>query len=235
MSLSGVPFETTVPILVAAVSLALALATLITLVLNRVLRTWRRFRRLPVPRVSLTQSAFRFLVILVWLAVSAAVLFLAAFIQSYQRFTHHELAALVRSVPLDPAQRTMYLELTPMRDGQPQAPKTFEVRGDQWAVEGDILKWDDWLNFLGIHTMYRLTRVRGRYLAVEQERTLPPSVYSLVEEQERPQWRWLYRFGHKLKFVSAVYGNTVYTYPSERQVYEVYVTTSGFSVRVREE
>jgi len=43
------------------------------------------------------------------------------------------------------------------------------LRGQQWAVEGHILKWDDWLNLLGLQTMYKLTRVRGRYLRAEDE------------------------------------------------------------------
>jgi hypothetical protein len=51
----------------------------------------------------------------------------------------------------------------------PPASRQFLIRGDQWMIEGDILKWDDWLNFLGLETRYRLTRVRGRYVSTQQE------------------------------------------------------------------
>jgi hypothetical protein len=129
---------------------------------------------------------------------------------------------------------TLYLELTLIQDGEKMETRDFLINGDQWALEGDILKWDDWMNFLGIHTMYKLTRVRGRFINYQDEIEQTPSVYSLVEKEERPQWRWLYQYGHKLRFVSAVYGNTVYTFPSQEYIYEVYVTTSGFIARVRE-
>ncbi len=228
------PFETSLVILVAAVSLLLAVLTLFFLLFNGLARVVKRMRGRPIFYLSVTQITVRFVSVILWIAVSAAVLFLAAFIQSYERFTHKELVAEVRAVPLDSRAGTLYLELTPIRDGKRQPVRSFEIHGDQWALEGDILKWDDWLNFLGIHTMYKLTRVRGRYLNVQDELAQEPSVYSLVAEQERPEWRWLYKYGHRLRFVDAVYGNTVYTFPSEEQVFEVYVTTSGFSVEVRE-
>jgi hypothetical protein len=61
-----------------------------------------------------------------------------------------------------------------------------------------------------------------------------PTVYSLVENEKDPKWRWLHKYGHKLPLVTAVYGNTVFTYPSREKTYEVYVTTSGFMIQVEE-
>jgi len=62
-------------------------------------------------------------------------------------------------------------------------------------IEGEILKWQNWLNFLGLSTRYRLTRLRGRYLNVEAEINKPRSVYSLVAQENNPLWRHLYQFG----------------------------------------
>lgn len=228
------PFETSLLMIVASGSLALALLAFASLIVNRLYRTVKRLRRQPVKHISITQNSFRFVSAILWIAVSAAILFLAAFIQSYQRFTHKDLVAEVRCVPLEGNTPSMFLELTPINDGAAQKTHEFLLNGDQWALEGDILKWDDWLNFLGIHTMYKLTRVRGRYVNYQDEMSRTPSVFSLVQKEERPQWRWLYKYGHRLRFVSAVYGNTVYTYPSEENIFEIHVTTSGFIVQVRE-
>ncbi|MFQ6112741.1 MAG: hypothetical protein ACE5NG_01490 [bacterium] len=201
---------------------------------NRIRRTVQRIRRKEVKRISLTQNTFRLILILFWITVSAAGLFLAAFIQSYQSFTREELVASVRCVPFENKQR-MQMELTMTQQGQNGITRRFILNGDQWAVEGDILKWDNWMNFMGLHTMYKLTRVRGRFVTTREEVSHSPSAYSLVEKEEDPNWRWLYKYGHKLPFVTAVYGNTVFTYPSDEYVYEIYVTTSGFIAKIREE
>ncbi|RMF61178.1 MAG: hypothetical protein D6743_13900, partial [Calditrichaeota bacterium] len=227
------PFETSFIIILASISLALAVLTLLLMVIRGLVRTARRLARKELRYVSVSRNVFRFGLTFLWIAGSMAVLFLAAFIQSYHAFTREELVAEVRCVPLSDDGASMQLELTPVYAGKRGMPRTFILNGDQWALEGNILKWDDWLNFAGLHTMYKLTRVRGRYESYLDEVNQPPSVYSLVEREDDPRWRWLYKYGHRLRFVSAVYGNTVYTYPSEKYTYEIYVTTSGFIARVR--
>ncbi len=227
------PFKTTLAILLAAVSLSLAVLTLFFLLINRIRRIIRRVRFQHIRYITIAEHIFRFTLTFLWIAVSAAILFLAAFVQSYQSFTKQELVAEVRCVPLADGTDSMFMELTPVVDGKQQSPREFLLKGDQWALEGDILKWDDWLNFAGLHTMYKLTRIRGRYVDYQDEVSRKPSVYSLVEHESDPRWRWLYKYGHRLRFVDAVYGNTVYTYPSEKNVYEIYVTTSGFMVKVK--
>ena len=228
------PFEMSLVILLATTSLLLALLTFVFLLANRVRRTIKRLRFQQTRYLGIGQHVFRFSITFFWIAVSAAVLFLAAFIQSYRNFTKEELVAEVRCVPVQgDSAVTMHLELIPVSAGQRLSPRVFLLNGDQWALEGDILKWDDWLNFAGIHTMYKLTRVRGRYVDFEDEMNQKRSVFSLVEREDDPRWRWLYKYGHRLRFVDAVYGNTVYTYPLQDNAFEVYVSTSGFTVKIK--
>jgi hypothetical protein len=165
---------------------------------------------------------------------SAAALFLTAFMQSYQSFTKKELVAIVHSIPLGRESGGMMMELKLVKNGRIESAQEFMIKGDQWSIEGDILKWKDWLNFLGLHTMYNLSRVRGRYVDTQEEIQNTPTVYSLVDKEKDPVWRWLHKYGHKLPFITAVYGNTVFTYPSEEKTYEIYVTTSGFMLQVEE-
>jgi hypothetical protein len=124
----------------------------------------------------------------------------------------------------------MILNLATIESPQTASIQRYRLRGQQWSIEGHILKWDDWLNFIGLHTMYKLTRVRGRYLRTEDEMNKPATVYSLVTYEEDPRWRWLYEYGARLPFVEAVYGNTVFTFPSETKTFGIYVTTSGFMI-----
>jgi hypothetical protein len=124
----------------------------------------------------------------------------------------------------------MVLELTTRATPTTEQVRRYELRGQQWSVEGHILTWDPWLNFLGLKTMYKLTRVRGRYLRADEEMSKPATVYSLVANEEDPRWRWLYIYGPQLPFVQAVYGNTVFTFPVEGKTFAIYVTASGFMI-----
>ena len=221
-ALFDLPFEINIVIYVSLAGLVIGLLMFTFFVIGRLFKRSRR---------GATGGFLRFISILIWILCSAAVLFFAAFVQSYKTFTKKVLVAEVRSYPLADSEDSIYLEVTPI-DGDKKLPtKEFILKGNQWALEGDIIKWNDWVNFLGIHTQYKLTRVRGRYLNAEKEGSQAPTVFSLIEDEERPPWNWLYRYGHKLPFVQAVYGNTVYTFPSREHVYRIYVTTSGFSIQ----
>ena len=102
-------------------------------------------------------------------------------------------------------------------------------------IEGDILKWENWLNFLGLHTRYRLTRLTGHYVAIASEINEPRTVYSLADDEDHPLWRYLYQYGHQLPFVSSVYGNAVFQAAGGDNRYAIYVGTSGFIVRQKYE
>lgn len=221
------PLSINLFIYISLASLLLGIIALLFFIFNRIGRIFQR------KVVGLIRSVSIFALILIWIVFSAAGLFLASFIQPYRSFTNKELVAVVRCKPLDDKTNTMQMELRLVKNGETEKEGAFMLKGDQWAIEGDILKWDDRLSFLGLHAMYRLMRVRGRYIDVQNEIQNTPTVYSLVKDEGTPYWRWLYKYGYRLPFVTAVYGNTVFTYPSKEDDYEIYVTTSGFMAQVR--
>lgn len=224
------PFSGSVPIYIALGLLIVSLALLGIFLFKRVHRLILRLRRKPVPRAGIIASTLRLLLILLAISSSTALLFLLAFIQSYTAFTHRELTATVSCIPVPGVEDTMILELVTLESPTVGRSRQYRLRGQQWAIEGHILKWDDWPTFLGFRTMYKLTRVRGRYLRTEDELRKPTAVYSLVANEEESGWRWLYEYGARLPFVQAVYGNTAFTFPSETKTFLVYVTTSGFMI-----
>jgi hypothetical protein len=65
---------------------------------------------------------------------------------------------------------------------------------------------------------------------IEQART----IHSLVDDENDPFWRYLYRYGPQLPFVSTVYGNAAYQVSGENKHYLIFVGTSGFVVREKE-
>jgi hypothetical protein len=226
----NLPFSGSIPIYVALALLIIGLALLLGFIYRRTHRIIRRLRGKPVARLGIIPSTLRLLFILLVIAISAALIFLSAFIQSYTAFTHRKLVAMVHCTPVEGTKDEMVLWLMTFESPTVGYLSHHRLRGQEWAIEGHILKWDDWLNFIGRHTMYRLIRVRGRYLLAKDETTKPATAYSLVENEDDPQWRWLYEYGTRLPFVTAVYGNTVFTFPSETKIFRIYVTTSGFMI-----
>ena len=134
-----------------------------------------------------------------------------------------------------PRSETNIIELVQYGKKEEELKKEFEVTGEQWMLEGDILKWKNWINFLGWHTRYRLTRLRSRYIKTEDEKTKPSSIHQLAVKENHPFWGYLYKYGHKMPFVSSVYGNAVFQSSENKAIYHVYVGTSGFIVRKQEE
>lgn len=218
----------------ALAMLAVGLLMLISFIAKRVGRIIRRLQRKPTKRLGVIASTLRLLLILLLISASMALLFFGAFIRSYTAFTQRELVATIRCTTVSGTEDTMILELATPESPTASQIHRYHLRGQQWTVEGHILKWDDWLNFLGLQTMYKLTRVRGRYLRADDEMNKSATVYSLVANEEDPRWRWLYEYGPRLPFVQAVYGNTVFTFPSEAKTFDIYVTTSGFMIAEEE-
>lgn len=176
-------------------------------------------------------ASFRNLLLIFLLtAVFGVVFFAGFFFQAYYAFNREEPVAKVSIAPYPQGQKNLVtLELYGPKD-KPEI-RQFEVGGDQWMLEGDILKWNNWINFLGFHTRYRLTRLRGRYIRTSDELAKPAEIYSLVEIEDHPVWGYLYRHGASLPFVSTVYGNAVFQNTDEASIFLVYTTTSGFITR----
>ena len=200
---------------------------------------YRRIRRITrilsgkktVP-TGLLASLRNFILIIIWTSSFGMLLFLGFFLRAYHAFTYEEPVGEIITHPLE-GPKTSRIALVQFSPAQLPRIRHVFVKGDQWMIEGDILKWDSWLNFLGLHTRYRLTRLRGRYISTEAEVREPHTIYSLVDDEDHPLWRYLYQYGHRLPFVSTVYGNATFQSTRENKRYLIYVGTSGFMVRER--
>ncbi len=178
----------------------------------------------------LVASLRNLLLILLMTSVSGMVLFMGFFFRAYQAFTYEQLVAeVITQESKEP--NTSLVTLLQYSSDVPQSSQEFLIKGDQWMLEGDILKWDNWLNFLGLHTRYRLTRLRGRYIQAEDEKKKETTLFSLVKDENHPFWRFLYKQSYRLPLVSTVYGNASYQISGKDNHFLIYVSTSGFVVR----
>jgi hypothetical protein len=217
-------------ILAGAAGFLVGLVLLLIFLYRRILFVARRLggKRASAPKF--LKSLRNLLLIFLWTSVFGMLLFAGFFFRAYRAFTFEEPVA---EVIIGPPGNADLSSITIIQDEQGKEPRVreFEVSGDQWVLEGDILKWRNWLNFLGLHTRYRLTRLTSRYLLASDERARPRTVYPLVENEDSPLWRFLYKYGPRLPLVSTVYGNAVFQSSDEGGVYRVYVGTSGFLAR----
>ena len=172
------------------------------------------------------------LLIMFWTAFFGMALFLGFFLRSYHAFNEEKPVAEIVTHP-STLNKESRVTLTQFVHPDDPTSRDFFLRGDQWMLEGDIIKWDPWLNFLGLHTRYRLTRLRGRYMKTNDEVNAKKTIYSLVSQEENPLWQYLYKYGHRLPFVSTVYGNAAFQTSGEERRFFIYIGTSGFIVRER--
>ena len=150
-------------------------------------------------------------------------------LRSYRVFTQEELVAVVQcgTSPKKEAEGAFLVEVTQVTRGIPGRPEKFSMRGDQWTIGGEILKWHPWLNFVGMRNCHKLTRVGSRYLQARQEMENPRWAYDLNGGTDL-LWEWLYRFGRRIPLVEAVYGNATYQLAQPGSRWGVYVTLSGY-------
>ncbi|HXZ91359.1 MAG TPA: hypothetical protein VEG36_00630 [Burkholderiales bacterium] len=180
----------------------------------------RRLRRAQIARGTLLLLAgFALLV----LGLLAAVL--AAGLHSYARLTHEQDAARVELRQLAPQEFALTLDVPGA------APRSFELRGDEWQIDARLLKWRPLGTLLGFDTVYRLERVSGRYADAAQDQSAPRTVHALAPQARVDLWALLRRYHDYLPLADALYGSAAYVPMADGAVYVVSVSASGLVVR----
>jgi hypothetical protein len=215
---------------IGAIGVLIGILLLLYYLVRRINWFIRAFSGKKAARPKLLASLRNLVTLFLWIAVFGMIMFFGFFLRAYYAFTLEEPVAEVMVQPLgeDETSRVTLIQYVP---ADSQITRQFLIKGDQWVLEGDILKWDDWLNFMGFHTRYRLTRIRGRYLRTTDEMKEQPTIYSLVENENHPLWRYLYNYGPDLPMVSTVYGNAVFQTSGKEKRFKIFVGLSGFVVR----
>jgi hypothetical protein len=104
----------------------------------------------------------------------------------------------------------------------------FQIYGDQWQLDARLLTWVGPLAALGKKPLYRLDRIRGRYVSLEQERNARQSIYALQQSPYLDTWKILQAFP---SWIDADYGSAVYMPMENGAVYAVHLTAKGMNVR----
>jgi hypothetical protein len=180
----------------------------------------RRLRHLQLARGTLFFLSGAFV-----LALAAGVALLAMNLHTYARLTHEQEAARVSMRQIGERRYVVSVQ------AKNEAPRHFELRGDEWQIDARVLKWRALGNLLGFDTVYRLERLSGRYGDITAERGAPRTVYALSEEPGVDLWTALRRYHTYVPLADALYGSAAYVPMAEGAEYAVTVSTSGLVVR----
>jgi hypothetical protein len=167
----------------------------------------------------------RLLLALVFLAGAAASGAIALGVQGYRALTHEEIAAMVRTEPLGPNRFRAQFRFP---DGREVA---YTLSGNQLYVDARILKWHPFANIFGLHTVYELDRVAGRYLDLTQEQQQPRTVQSLAPERQVDLFNLRQRYALLSPLLDADYGSATFAAADSPAQYEVRVSTTGLLIR----
>jgi hypothetical protein len=161
------------------------------------------------------------------LLTGAAFLFaFSATLHTYARLSYEQPVAQLTFVALGPQLYTATLTRAPAGDVE-----TFALNGDEWQLDARVLKWRGFANLLGLDARYRLERLGGRYVDIEQEKTAPRSVYGLGEAPALDLWLLARAYPRWLPFVDAVYGSATYLPMADGARYRVTITQTGLIAR----
>ncbi|HEY7359059.1 MAG TPA: hypothetical protein VH590_21390 [Ktedonobacterales bacterium] len=167
----------------------------------------------------------------VLLLIAISLLYLAILLQTYFGLTSEILVARVRATSLANVPNYMSVEITLYdQHGNITHQETDGVCGNEWELQGDIVRFPNWANLLGLHTGYKLTRLEGRYDDPNQESTWFHSVIALNGGDDnffktiQNQGGWLH------PIVEASFGNAIIL-PADGNSYGVYISQTGLTTK----
>lgn len=166
---------------------------------------------------------------LLLLAVAVSLLWVTFLVQSYLGLTGEIKVAHIRATSIANVAHQMSVEVV-LYDGKGHvtSDNTYLIQGDEWMVQGDIIKFPAWLNVVGLHAGYKLTRLEGRYDDVTLENTARHTAVALNGGDDN---FFHTTYTHKqwfAPFVDAAYGNAVFQAPGS---FDVFATQDALIAR----
>jgi hypothetical protein len=143
----------------------------------------------------------------------------------YRALTREDVAARIFVQPLS---RQRFAARIQVPD---RADVTYTIAGDEIDVDAHILKWKPMANVLGLHTVYELDRVAGRYHEIAQERSEWRTVFSLARDKPVDLFGLRRRYTFLAPLLDAEYGSGTFVPVTKPAEFEVRVSTTGLLIR----
>ncbi|MFI5780987.1 hypothetical protein [Nocardia sp. NPDC051570] len=160
------------------------------------------------------------------LLVAVVILWVTTLLQTFLGLTGEVRAAHLVAKTVANSPHTLDIDLTLFGDGDhAEQHQTYQVEGDMWVLQADIVELEPWVNALGFHSGYKVTRLYGQRLdgvAVKQNQIfLNGSDQDFFEDMRTESW-------YTKPFVRSAYGNAVIAVPGN---YDVYISRDAIKTR----
>ena len=116
------------------------------------------------------------------------------------------------------------------------APRTFQLAGQQWQLDVRFLRWRTPIMLLGVDSLYQLDRLSGRYAELDERLDTKRSAYKLAGQPGQALWKlalvsrpWL------ASWIDIDYGSSVYLPMADGARYRVLITPFGVLARADNE
>ncbi|MGH8399565.1 MAG: cation/multidrug efflux pump [Gammaproteobacteria bacterium] len=106
-----------------------------------------------------------------------------------------------------------------------------DLRGDQWQLDARVIAWKGYATVLGLHSLYRLDRLSGRYANIGQEVHDPHSAVELNSSAGLDAWSLLHRHPGWMPWMDASYGSGVFLPMADGAEYQVTLSSTGLMAR----
>ncbi|MEV6280419.1 hypothetical protein [Nocardia sp. NPDC051832] len=163
---------------------------------------------------------------LVLLLVAVVLLWFATLMQTFLGLSGEIKAAHVVVNEVSGQDHQLEVDLTLFgQDGEPDRRERYLVQGDQWAMQANIVELEPWVNALGFHSGYKVSRLYGQRTdgepTTQRHIFLNGSDKDFFDDMREGEW-WT------KPFVRSAYGNAVIAVPGE---WDVYISRDAIKVR----
>ncbi|MFI9505404.1 hypothetical protein [Nocardia sp. NPDC052566] len=163
---------------------------------------------------------------LVLLLAAVVLLWVATLMQTFLGLTGEIKAAHVVATPVAGQEHKITVDLTLYGDDDhPDQRKTYEVEGDMWVLQANIVELEPWVNALGFHSGYKVSRLYGQRL--DGVATKQNQIFLNGDDQDfftdMRAGKWFTQ-----PFVRSAYGNAVIAMPGD---YDVYISRDAIKTR----
>lgn len=157
------------------------------------------------------------------LAIAVSLLWLTFLVQTYLGLTGDIRVARIHATSVRNIPHMMSVEVILYdQNGKPTSDNTYIVHGDEWMLQGDIVKFPTWLNILGLHSGFKLTRLEGRFDNINMERNSPHTVIELNGGDDN-FFKTVQEQAWTSPFVDSAYGSSTFL-SADGKTYDVFVS-----------
>jgi hypothetical protein len=160
------------------------------------------------------------------LVVAVVLLWVATLIQTYLGLSGEIKAAHVAVSPVAGQEHRLDVDITLYGDkDHGEKHDKYQVEGDLWVLQANIVELEPWVNALGFHSGYKVTRLYGQRLdgvaTTQNQIFVNGNDKDFFNDMRKGRW-WTQ------PFVRSAYGNAVIATPGE---YDVFISHDAIKTR----